>query len=105
MDDLESAMNTLNVFERFTKDSFITLKSGVIDIQVVGDADFIQIEFGKEENYLSAIYEISFYKELSKPIFYYNQSTVGSRLTLEKFLDTVKLNNPDFFEWMIWNLP
>ena len=105
MDDLESAMNTLNVFERFTKDSFITLKSGVIDIQVVGDADFIQIEFGKEENYLSAIYEISFYKELSKPIFSYNQSTVGSRLTLEKFLDTVKLNNPDFFEWMIWNLP
>lgn len=109
MDALESTMNINNLFERFTQNFKITLGSGWIDIHRITDKNKVSIDFGTDPCFLDLNYGIISYAEFGEPNFYHyskkaGQVTVGRRVSFEDFLDIVKRDHPDFFEWILWNL-
>lgn len=104
MDYLESAMNIPQIFEKYPDlDCSLNIKLKIGSVKVLRADDAIRINYKLLGQTVSS-YKIILYSEPSEDFYYTffdNYMKQGKAL----MFDQSKENHPEFFEWMIWNLP
>ena len=106
MDDLESAMNIDELFEKYKeyKVDTINLKQGLIKItlmKVANSSKVIHIDYYYN---LDIYYKIHIYFNPKKS-FHYTFIDGEMIQGKEIMVNHAKEFHPEFFEWIIWNLP
>jgi hypothetical protein len=99
-------MNIDAIFNKFPKkrrETKIQLKDSIVT--VVRGEGVVQILYGEENT--SPLFRIVVYgKSRGNDILCYSYDRPDIRLMdKEDFIDHIRNYHPEFFEWMIWNLP
>ena len=99
-------MNIDAIFNKFPKkrrETKIQLKDSVVT--VVRGEGVVQILYGEAHG--TPFCRIVVYGEsIGNDILFYSYDRPGTRLMdKETFIDHIRSYHPEFFEWIIWNLP
>ena len=106
MDAMESAMNIEEMFERYRerKSDVIKLNHGFIGVILseVANSNHV-LRFHYHHN-LELYYKIIMYSKRKHILFY---TFIDGEMIegKENMMNHAKEANPEFFEWIIWNLP
>ena len=104
MDDLEFTMNIPQIFEKYPNpDCVLNISLKVGSIQVVRADNVIQINY-KLPGKTVSLYKMVIYSDAAEPYYYTFCNNFMEQKKVLMFNHS-RENHPEFFEWIIWNLP